>query len=314
LITGVNVNGLGAGAAQALAREQPKRLILTARTPAKAQAVVDLLETQNSNAETTYSVVQLDLSSSASVRRGAAQIQELVQSIDIIINNAGVMAIPERSFSVDGVEMHLATNFLGHFLLAKLLHPQLAAAAHGSRVINITSAGFVLTGFRFADYNFDGDKRLPVEERVNVPVAEMMGFSGLDPQTGYMPFLAYAQANVANMLFTKKLSELYADTGIMSFSAAPGVVVTDLQRHLPEDFRNPNMFYKTPSQGVASFLVAALDPALAKHAGAYINDCQIEQTAENVESPVLATKLWDLAESLVDGPCAAHGETGVAAA
>jgi len=221
LITGVNPNGLGAAAAQAIAKHEPKAIIMTARTPAKAEAVAELLRSQNSASPAEYHIVQLDLSSLASVRDGGRQIQALADSIDIVINNAGIMAIPERTLSADGVELHLATNFLGHFLLTRLLLARLRAGG-GARVVNITSAGFVLTPFRFADYNFDGGRALPAAEHADITVAKLMGFSDLDPQTGYVPMVAYAQANVANMLFTKRLSELYAKDGILSFSAAPG--------------------------------------------------------------------------------------------
>jgi len=88
------------------------------------------------------------------------------------------MAIPERTISPDGVEMHLATNFLGRFLLTSLLLSQLKAARNGSRVVNITSAGFVLTPFRFSGYNFNSSS-VPPEERVDVGIAEKMGFEGL---------------------------------------------------------------------------------------------------------------------------------------
>ena len=281
LITGVNSNGLGAAVVTALAKHSPKLLILTARNPSKAASVMEDIKAKNPSMQNQYALITLDLSSLASVRAAAAEIRHLTTSIDIVVNNAGVMAIPERTLSIDGLEMHLATNFVGHFLLTKLLLPQLRAASTGARVVNITSAGYVLTGFRFSDYNFDGNKELPPDEQVAVQVAETMGFNGLGTQTGYVPMVAYAQANVANMLFTRRLCDLYGKHGLLSFSAAPGgrlrllqsgeewtlisliVVVTDLQRHLPKDFRNPYMFYKTPSQGVASFLVAALDPALS---------------------------------------------------
>ncbi|KAK0729597.1 hypothetical protein B0H67DRAFT_559186 [Lasiosphaeris hirsuta] len=300
LITGINPSGLGAAFASAVAPYSPSTLILTARTPAKALPVLASLRAANPLSPTTYHVIPLDLSSLASVRSAAAQIAALAPSIDILLNNAGVMALPSRTLSVDGVEMHLASNFLGHFLLTTLLSAQLRAAGR-ARVVNVTSAGFVLTPFRFSDFNFEEGREteLPESERVHVPVAEMMGFKGLAPSCGYVPMVAYAQANTANMLFSRRIGEV--EGGVVGVSAAPGVVVTDLQRHLPRDFRNPYMFYKTPSQGVASFVVAALDPALEDHPGAYINHCQVEKTADYVESPEMAARLWDLADGLCRG-------------
>lgn len=304
VITGVAPNGLSEAACSALAAHSPALLILTARTASKAEAVVAHLRATYPASSTQYVVVALDLSSLASVRKGAAAIREAVAAhssgndsgkgrggrgvsggIDVLLNNAGVMAIPTRTLSPDGVEMHLATNYLGHFLLTTLLLPELeAAAAVGEsgwarsthpRVVNITSAGFALTPFRFSDYNFADtapDARaaggkgspppLPADEEVDVAAAAAMGFPNMDPQSGYLPFLAYAQANTANMLFSVRLAEALRGKGVGAFSAAPGVSVTELQRHLPAGFKNPMMVYKTHSQAVASFLVAALDPGL----------------------------------------------------
>ena len=196
-------------------------LVMTARSISKAHAVIDAIKSANPSTTTRFEVVQPDLSSLASVREAASTIAQLTSSIDILLNNAGVMAIPERTISPDGVEMHLATNFLGHFLLTSLLLSQLKAARNGSRVVNITSAGFVLTPFRFSDYNFNSSS-VPPEERVDVGIAEKMGFEGLPAQVGYMPFVAYAQANVANMLFSVGLGERFGKDGVLGFSAAPG--------------------------------------------------------------------------------------------
>jgi NAD(P)-dependent dehydrogenase (short-subunit alcohol dehydrogenase family) len=213
--------GLGAAFASAIASHNPSTLILTARTPAKALPVLTSLRAANPHSPITYHLIPLDLSSLASVRTAAAQIAALAPSIDVLINNAGVMALPSRTLSVDGVEMHLASNFLGHFLLTTLLAAQLRAGG-GARVVNVTSAGFVLTPFRFADFNFDEGRKdeLPASERVNVPVAEAMGLRGLDASCGYVPMIAYAQANTANMLFTRWLGEV--QEGVVGVSAAPG--------------------------------------------------------------------------------------------
>jgi len=80
----------------------------------------------------------------------------------------------------------------------------------------------------------------------------------LSTKETFVPLIAYLHSNMANVLFSTALTE----RGIQAFSAAPGVVVTELQRYMPEGFRNPVMFYKSASQGAATFLVAALDPSL----------------------------------------------------
>jgi NAD(P)-dependent dehydrogenase (short-subunit alcohol dehydrogenase family) len=97
----------------------------------------------------------VELSSVVSVWEAASTLAQLTPSIDILFNNAGVMVTPERILPPEWGEMHLATNILGHLLLTSLLLSRLKAAGNGSRVVNITSAGFMLTPFRFSDYNFE---------------------------------------------------------------------------------------------------------------------------------------------------------------
>ncbi|KAL6905107.1 hypothetical protein GGI43DRAFT_432266 [Trichoderma evansii] len=300
LITGVSPNGLGAATAQALAKYSPANLIFTARTASKASTVADAIRTEHAKIKAQIHVVQVDLSDLESIRQAAASIQKLTPVIDIMINNAGVMAIPEREVTKYGVEAHLATNFLGHFLLTTLLSPQLKAAGPKTRVVNIVSGGFYIQPFRFSDYNFDGGKDLPLEEQVDLDNAEKFGMGWVkDAGTGYVPFLAYSQSSTALMLLAKGLNEGYAGEKITAVSAAPGVVLTELQRHLPSEFRNPNMTYKTASQGVASFLVAALDPSLQDHPEAYIDDCRVKEVPKYASEALIARKLWTLAESWV---------------
>ncbi|KAL7949390.1 hypothetical protein V8C42DRAFT_310738 [Trichoderma barbatum] len=298
LITGVSPNGLGAATAQALAKYEPANLIFTARTISKASAVADAIRTENPNVKTQIHLVHIDLADLEITRRAAADIQRLVPRIDIVINNAAVMAIPERALTKYGLEAHLVTNFLGHFVLTTLLSPQLKAAGPDARVVNIVSGGFYVQPFRFSDYNFDGGKDLPEDEQVDVENAEKLGMGWVvGAGTGYVPFLAYSQTSTTLLLYSKGLIEGYSGEKIRAFSAAPGVVLTELQRHLPSEFRNPNMVYKSASQGAASFLVAALDPSLKDHPGAHIDDCQIKQTPRYAHDEAAARRLWKLAES-----------------
>ncbi|KAL7909153.1 hypothetical protein GGI35DRAFT_453067 [Trichoderma velutinum] len=298
LITGVSPNGLGAATAQALAKYDPANLIFTARTLSKASAVADTIRAENPNLKTQIHLVHVDLSDLESTRQAAANIQKLTPQIDIIINNAAVMAMPEREMTKYGLEAHLVTNFLGHFVLATLLSPQLKAAGPKARVVNIVSGGFYVQPFRFSDYNFDGGKDLPEDEQVDVANAEKLGMGWVTSVgTGYVPFLAYSQTSTALVLLSKGLTEGLSGEKVNAVSAAPGVVLTELQRHLPSDFRNQKMVYKTASQGAASFLVAALDPSLDDHPGAFIDDCQTKETPKYAHDEAVARRLWTLAES-----------------
>jgi NAD(P)-dependent dehydrogenase (short-subunit alcohol dehydrogenase family) len=127
--------------------------------------------------------------------------------------------------------MHFATNFLGHFLLTNLLHPLLAPSA---RIINITSGGYMVTPFRFSDYNFcQPTSSLPLSERPNEATVEMLGIPDfLSTKESYVPLIAYLHSNTANVLFSTALAE----KGIQAFSAAPGVVVTDCRDICRRDF------------------------------------------------------------------------------
>lgn len=256
LITGVSPNGLGEAMVLALASQAPSSLILTARTPEKADSVAQKVKAAHPAVNTQ--ILKLDLSSQKSVREAAADLLKTTKKVDVLINNAGVMALPERTLSEDGIEMHFATNFLGHFLFTNLI---LSTLADNGRIINITSGGYTVTPIRFSDVNFDGTNSLPTSEQPNYEVAAQLGLTDLDRTLGYVPFLAYLHSNTANMLFTTSLAEKLKKSGVQSFSAAPGVVVTELQRHVG-GFRNPVMQYKNASQGAARFLVATLDPGL----------------------------------------------------
>jgi NAD(P)-dependent dehydrogenase (short-subunit alcohol dehydrogenase family) len=271
---------------KAIASKEPGLLLITARSKAKSEIVV--AEAKSAHPNLDIRSVELDLASFRSIRHAAAELSSLTDRIDILINNAGVMGIPRRTLSEDGIEMHFATNFLGHFLFTNLIMDKILASAAakptgGARIVNVTSAGYVLTPLRFSDYNFD-EQQLPLEEQPNAEVAAQMGMSELSDVNHhgkYVPLLAYAHSSTAVMLFTTELAESLRRKGVFSFSAAPGgmlaiwsctvfcgltplplVVETGLQRHMPQGFRNPYMFYKTPSQGAASFLVAAFDPNL----------------------------------------------------
>jgi NAD(P)-dependent dehydrogenase (short-subunit alcohol dehydrogenase family) len=256
LITGISPNGLGEAMILALTSRHPSSLLLTARTISKAQSIADTVHA--SFPSITIQTIHLDLSDMSSVRQAASTILKSTPNIDILINNAGVMGLPTRTLSKDGIETHLATNFLGHFLLTNLLYPILTPST--SRIINITSGGYLVTPFRFSDYNFSlRVSSLPPSEQPNEAAIQMLGIPDyLSTKETYVPLIAYLHSNMANVLFSTAL----AGKGVQAFSATPGVVVTELQRYMPEGFRNPVMFYKSASQGAATFLVAALDPAL----------------------------------------------------
>ncbi|KAL4750119.1 hypothetical protein BDW72DRAFT_194241 [Aspergillus terricola var. indicus] len=265
VITGTSDGGIGATTAISLAHGQPSKLILLARSANKVRKVIDKIK-----------------------QITAATILSLTDKIDVLINNAGVMAIPWAK-NKNGIEKTLAVNHLGHFLLVKQLLPALMAAGPGSRVINLSSAGYEMGPFRFDDWNFsDGQE--------------------------YNPYAYYAQSKTANILFTVALAERAQSHGILAFAVHPGFIPgTSLTAHLASvdademnkvALENTGFGFgpiepKSQQQGAATTIVAALSPDITGSSGSYLGDCQVEEVREYASDPELAKKLWLLSEELV---------------
>lgn len=202
----------------------------------------------------------LDLSDLASVREFASKWGD--RPLHLLINNAGVMACPQ-SYTKDGFETQLGTNHLGHFLLSALLTPALKRGAP-ARVISLSSSAHMAGGLDLEDPHF----RL----------------------RDYAPFLAYGQSKTANALFAVEYDRRHRDDGIRAFAVMPGVIETNLGRHLtpelmeasglkpkenaPPDPRGP-IHFKTPAQGAATSIWAAVSSDLEGQGGLYLHDCAV---------------------------------------
>jgi NAD(P)-dependent dehydrogenase (short-subunit alcohol dehydrogenase family) len=153
LITGASPGGLGAETARAIARQNPKLVILAGRNLSKLKITEEIIKSDGpSIAE--IRLLQIDLGSQASVRKAAEEVNGYEGPIDVLINNAAIMAVPFQ-LSVDGLESQLATNHVGHFLFTNLIISKLLAAEGGCRVVNVSSSGHKREKFRFEDYNFE---------------------------------------------------------------------------------------------------------------------------------------------------------------
>ena len=115
--------------------------------------MIDEIKKINADIKVTY--VDIDLSSIEDVRKGAAEINKSVDHIDILINNAGIMAIKKFTKSKDSIELQFATNHIGHFLLTNLILGKIVKAGRGARIINLAGHGHRLGPFRGDDYNFE---------------------------------------------------------------------------------------------------------------------------------------------------------------
>lgn len=186
------------------------------------------------------------------------------------------MNIPERTLSADGFEMHLATNYLGSFLFNNLIMDKLTAN-EGARIVNMSSNGYIFSPFRFADYNFEVNT-LPEEEKPPKALCEVYG---LPWSLGYTPTIAYGQRKTATILYSAQLSKLVGNKGVTIVCVHRGglfvfsvkkihcannstAIATDLWRHTENAEQLFTMMpMKTPSQGISTTLVAALDPKLS---------------------------------------------------
>jgi NAD(P)-dependent dehydrogenase (short-subunit alcohol dehydrogenase family) len=195
VVTGAN-SGLGLETAKALAAKGA-RVILAVRDPTRGAWALDLVR-QVGAAE----LVHLDLADQSSVRAAATELAGRVERLDLLVNNAGIMATPRRR-TVDGFEAQMATNHLGHFALTGLLLPQLLAAA-GPRVVNVSSTVHRIGHLTVED---------PLGERAR-----------------YRAWPAYGRTKLANLLFTMALQRRFdaVGDGALSLAAHPGFAATNL--------------------------------------------------------------------------------------
>jgi NAD(P)-dependent dehydrogenase (short-subunit alcohol dehydrogenase family) len=271
VVTGASA-GLGLETARALA-SAGAHVVLAVRDRARGAAAAVRIGGATE-------VATVDLASLASVRAFADWFGTGHDSLELLVNNAGVMATPLLR-TADGFELQFGTNHLGHFLLTLLLVPALRAGAP-ARVVTVSSAGHRASDVDFDDPNYE---RRP-----------------------YDKWEAYGQAKTANILFAVELDRRLAPFGVRAFSLHPGMITTELGRHLSRDDyaelgrraagRLPAR--KTVAQGAATTVWAATAPGLDDHGGAYLEDCAVSDAhAPWARDPVRAARLWRLSERLV---------------
>ena len=283
LVTG-GTSGIGTETARALAAAGA-RVVITARDKAKAEDALDRLNQVAPDADFDYALV--DLGSLDSVRQASEDILERFPVINIMINNAGVMATPFGR-TVDGFETQFGTNHLGHFVLTNLLVPALLAGAP-SRVISLSSASHQRGDVQWEDINFE--------------------------KQPYDPVRSYAQSKTANVLFAVELDRRLGPRDVHAYAVHPGVIPTNLRRYLPEEMlemlkahaaTNPGA-EMTVEQGAASTVWAATSADVEGRGGSYIQDCSVAVLDGAAESAVMAyaldpeaaQRLWAISEELV---------------
>ena len=287
IVTGAG-SGIGVETARALALAGAD-VVLAVRRPDAAEAVAQEINAMGKGSVRTE---QIDLSSFGSIRAFAARWGERL--LNILINNAGVMACP-LSRTEDGLEMQIGTNHFGHYLLSVLLSPALERGAtpeRHSRVVSLSSIGH-----RRSPVNFD------------------------DPQYLTRPYdkwEAYGQAKTANSLFAVGFNTRFKDRGINANAVMPGGIMTPLQRHLPreemiafgwiDEAGKINELFKTPEQGASTSVWAAVGPELEGVGGLYLENCAeaapfdranpFVGVMDYARDPKAADELWTVSEEV----------------
>src|SRR5438552_3305450 len=205
LVTGAN-SGLGLRSAEALA-SRGARVLMGCRNQEKAAVALETVK--NAAADAAPEVTPLDLADLDDVRACAKQLTDKLDQLDVLMNNAGVMAIPHQR-TKQGFEMQFGTNHLGHFALTGLLLPILRRA-DAPRVVSVSSIVHRAARIRFNDW---GEK-------------------------GYSRWFPYIQSKLANLLFTSELQRraTAADTDLLAVAAHPGYAATSLSSGLPTVYR-----------------------------------------------------------------------------
>ena len=279
LVTGVS-SGLGAE---------------SARVFAKAGATVvggvrDLEKARTALGGADVDLGALDLTSLASVRAFARWFDARHRRLDVLVNNAGIMACP-RGSTQDGFELQFGTNHLGHFLLTCLLVPKLIASAP-ARVVCLSSGAHRIAGVDLED---PGYERRP-----------------------YAAWEAYGRSKSANALFAVELDRRLRERGVRANAVHPGVILTELGRHLTPDTMKEMtsratsagpMKFKDVPHGAATQVWAAVSPELDGVGGRYLEDVRLANPsraesdtagyAAHAVDPEIAARLWTLSEKLV---------------
>lgn len=276
LVTG-GASGIGTETVRALAAVGAAVTMATRRVDAAERVAAELrVATCNEAIE----VRALDLADLRSVR-------EFVDGWDtplnVLINNAGIMALPELQRTAEGRELQFGTNFVGHFALTTGLYPWLCRS-EDARVVCVASTGNLFAPVFWDDPDF---RFIP-----------------------YHPLLAYAQSKTACVLLSVGIARRWSGSGIVSNALNPGAIATNLQRHTG-GLQTPEPSRKSPQQGAATTVLLAASPILAGVSGRYFDNCS---EAENVSErsgdlpagvatyaldTCNADRLWDMATAMI---------------
>ena len=283
MVTG-GYSGIGLETTRAL-KEAGARVIVPARRKDVAKSALSgIVESED--------ILNLDLADPSSAQSFVNEFVDSGLSLDILINNAAVMACPQMP-TKEGWDLQFAVNHIGHFIITKGLLPTMSSS--GSRIVTLSSTGHKLSGIQWEDVHFE---------------------------ESYDKWKAYGQSKTAASLLAVEISERMKDEGIKTYSVHPGGIFTPLQRHLEkeemialgwlgEDGELSEMAaanFKSPTQGASTSLWCATSPMLEEVSGVYCENCDVAVRQE--DGPMAryigvadwavdtdeAAKLWDFTE------------------
>jgi NAD(P)-dependent dehydrogenase (short-subunit alcohol dehydrogenase family) len=288
VVTGCTWGGIGAETAKSIAKHGAELVIFTVRKQEQLDETEGNIKKEVPNA--AIQGVLMDLASFDSIRRAASEVNKLANRIDVLINNAGVMACPYDT-TKDGFEKQFGTNHLGHFLFTKLVKDTVFKSP-SPRIVNLSSIANFFAPVLFDDINFQNGKET------------------------YTPFISYGQSKTSNILFTRELHDRYnKSNNLTAFTLHPGAIQTNLQRHIVDDsiyasqnywgapiFSEDdlkNLFWKSVPQGASTTMVAAFNDNLQSKS--YLADCQ-DATAtlkDYATDKQNSERLWKVSEEFI---------------
>ncbi|KAF4336789.1 alcohol dehydrogenase [Fusarium beomiforme] len=290
LITGAS-SGIGIETARAL-HETGAKLFLGVRNLGKGRNIVDQILGKSSGVG-DIELLQMELSSTDSVRQAADEFRRRSNKLNIMVNNAGITGPDIRAVTKDGFEAVFATNYLGHFLLFQLLKPMLLSSASPnfcSRVVTLSSLRHRVGKVNFDDLN----------------------------SVNYDRATAYSQSKLANIWMANHITRLYASQSLFSTSVHPGLIFTPAARAMPSGYwnalladENQARYIKNEEQGAATTVWAAVGRVWEGKGGKYLEDVSVRDFAPNVPdisvagpsklayNPEGEERLWEVSHNLL---------------
>ncbi|KAL5567964.1 hypothetical protein UlMin_024539 [Ulmus minor] len=280
IVTGAS-SGIGMETARVLAL-RGVHVVMGVRNKEAGKEVQGMIVKENPSAR--INAMELDLSSMASVRKFAADFDSTGLPLNILINNAGVMATPFM-LSKDNIELQFATNHIGHFLLTNLLLETMKRSAlkcdKEGRIVNVSS------------------------RRHKFSYKEGIRFDKINDQSGYNCLSAYGQSKLANVLHANELARKLREerVNLTANSLHPGAIATNLFRYnsVINGFAEllGKYFMKNIKQGAATTCYVALHPQVKGMSGHYFSDSNIAQASQEATDTNLARKLWNFSLEII---------------